>query len=906
MRIHFSLLALALFFLGTAQSQDTLEFFSDKLSPQEAKKEIVSILESNDLRAIADLYNRTAINFANENEPNRAIGYFNKAIALYDSAQAAKEKAMCYSNIATVYYDISRYEKAVEYLKKAHFIFHHLNDTASAAQQKIDIAFIYSNTFRSNKAIENFKEGLKLYDATNDTSNLAKTYYYIGKEFLENNILDSATVYYKLSLELDKKQKKPEDIASSHNNIGVIYYEAGLFNQAKVEFEQSYAIAKKASLSTLEGTYFNNIANIEFENNNLVIADSLYQTSLRIKRRIGDRNGEAATLHNLGNVRRKQKQKNDAIAYFEESLALSAEMKNRKYTAKNYKILSEIYKEEGDHKKAFEYYQEFIANMYSVLAEDSHRQLTESQEKYESTRKVAASIEREMKMQQLFADYTENIKKKEIQAAKEDQKIRRSWNYFFILLLILTILAVYITLLRNKEKRRANRKLDAQNKEIERSNKTIERQADELIASNAELEKLSIVARETDSAILIMDAQGNFEWINESCTRLFGFTIEELTNNISPNMIGENTPQYIRDKFEHCITTKQTVTYDFKTTAKGGKTIWLSVTLTPILDGEGEISKLVSIDTDITSIKNAEAEILQQKEEIETQRDELLDQHDYIVQQKEEINKQKNELADSLKQLQTAQKKLVESEKMAALGNLVAGVAHEINTPVGIGLAASSSMYNKSEQIEELFSTKKLKMTDLKSYIENATQACELILANLNRTAELVKSFKQVSIDNMTEQKREFVLSQYLDDIIRSLAPKIKHRNIEIETECPDDMKLTSYPGAFAQIFTNFIINSLLHAYEETDKGIIRIQISNDEKNLIAIYSDDGKGIPEENLSKIFDPFFTTNMQEGTGLGMNITYNLVTQKLGGEIALDSKVGEGVRFTISIPKEQLHI
>jgi signal transduction histidine kinase len=332
--------------------------------------------------------------------------------------------------------------------------------------------------------------------------------------------------------------------------------------------------------------------------------------------------------------------------------------------------------------------------------------------------------------------------------------------------------------------------------------------------------------------------------------------------------------------------------------------MWVNVTLTPILDKDGEISRIISINSDITSIKNAEAEILQQKEEIETQRDELQDQHDYVLGQKEEIEEQKNRLAESLAKLQSTQKKLVESEKMAALGSLVAGVAHEINTPIGIGLAASTSMFNKSLHIEELFANKTMKLSDLSAYLENANHACELILSNLNRTAELVKSFKQVSIDNMTEQKREFILDQYIDDVVRSLAPKIKHRPVDISVQCPKGLTLISFPGAFAQIFTNFILNSMLHAFDETDKGSIRIDVAIINEDLVVKYSDTGKGIPAKNLPKIFDPFFTTNMQHGTGLGMNITYNLVTQKLKGEISLESEVNKGVLFTIVIPLSQI--
>jgi signal transduction histidine kinase len=293
-----------------------------------------------------------------------------------------------------------------------------------------------------------------------------------------------------------------------------------------------------------------------------------------------------------------------------------------------------------------------------------------------------------------------------------------------------------------------------------------------------------------------------------------------------------------------------------------------------------------------------------QKKEIEEQRDQLQDQRDYVIEQKEELEKQKEHLEQTLQILQSTQKKLVESEKMAALGSLVAGVAHEINTPVGIGIAASSSMVTKTEHLETSFNSKKMTMSELQNYLETTKQACELIYSNLNRTAELVKSFKQVSVDNMTEQKRVFNLLEYLNDIVRSLGPKIKVRPVKVILDCPDNIVLNSYPGSYYQIITNFINNSLMHAFEENQEGEMIVKAFVLNENLTIIYTDNGKGIPKENISKVFDPFFTTNMQFGTGLGMNITFNIITQHLGGEISLESSVGEGVKFTVIIPMLKL--
>jgi PAS domain S-box-containing protein len=268
--------------------------------------------------------------------------------------------------------------------------------------------------------------------------------------------------------------------------------------------------------------------------------------------------------------------------------------------------------------------------------------------------------------------------------------------------------------------------------------------------------------------------------------------------------------------------------------------------------------------------------------------------------QKEEIAQQKEELQLTLNNLERTQDQLVESAKMAALGNLVAGIAHEINTPVGVGLVASSTLLRKSEEIIKALNSNTLTKEKLSKFLKSNLIASELIYNNLERTGELVKSFKQVSVDQSSEKKRTFNIRSYIDDVVRSLHPKLKNRNIEINIDCQSNLEIESFPGVFAQIFTNLIINSLTHAFTNEEKGLISLEINKIKKDLLIEYSDNGKGIKQEDLPYIFDPFFTTNMTEGSGLGMHIIYNLITQKLKGTIDCMSKPNEGVYFIIKVP------
>jgi two-component system, sensor histidine kinase ChiS len=267
------------------------------------------------------------------------------------------------------------------------------------------------------------------------------------------------------------------------------------------------------------------------------------------------------------------------------------------------------------------------------------------------------------------------------------------------------------------------------------------------------------------------------------------------------------------------------------------------------------------------------------------------------------LREAKKAAEQALQQLQATQEQLVEAAKMAELGNLVAGVAHEINTPLGIGVTAASRLDTITKDIVQLYTDRKMKRGDLEKYLKSTEQGSELILKNLTRAAELIQSFKQVAVDQSSERQRTFALKGYLHEILISLRPEFKRTAHQVSIVCDEDIVLSSYPGVFSQIFTNFIMNSLIHGFSEKNDGQISIkaQTVNENTQLILRYSDNGKGISSSIINNIFDPFFTTNRQGGgSGLGLHIVYNLVTHKLNGTIQCESIEGEGTTFTLEIP------
>ncbi|MDM8551078.1 ATP-binding protein [Desulfobacterales bacterium HSG2] len=261
------------------------------------------------------------------------------------------------------------------------------------------------------------------------------------------------------------------------------------------------------------------------------------------------------------------------------------------------------------------------------------------------------------------------------------------------------------------------------------------------------------------------------------------------------------------------------------------------------------------------------------------------------------------QLQESLENLRKAQDHLVQSEKMAALGGLVAGVAHEINTPVGIGISEASFLKEETKGFSESYSSGSLKRSDFEEYIKDATESATSILTNLGRAADLIASFKQVAADQSSDERRRFALKPYIREILVSLSPKFKKTSHAITLNCPEDLEIDSFPGAFSQIITNFVTNSLLHGFEGIESGEIRFDATTKGEELLFRYSDNGRGMNEESVGQVFDPFFTTKRTSGgTGLGMHIVFNLVTQTLGGEIKCDSTLGEGTSFLIRMKAE----
>jgi signal transduction histidine kinase len=268
------------------------------------------------------------------------------------------------------------------------------------------------------------------------------------------------------------------------------------------------------------------------------------------------------------------------------------------------------------------------------------------------------------------------------------------------------------------------------------------------------------------------------------------------------------------------------------------------------------------------------------------------------------LQERTRQLSQSLEDLRTAQDGLIQTEKLAALGRLVAGVAHEINTPVGTSLTVASAFFDKTRRFEANVASGNVRRSTLTEFIAASRDAASQIMTNLGHAGDLIQSFKQVAIDRNISDRRRFDLAEVTEQVVKGLRVGLRERNFTVSIECEPALAMNSYPGPYGQVLTNLLLNSATHAFPDGAQGSVCIAAHGAGKdNVEVLFSDDGCGMSAEVRRQVFDPFFTTRRDQGsTGLGLHIVHNIVTNRLGGRINLETGLGAGTKIRIIVPRE----
>lgn len=282
----------------------------------------------------------------------------------------------------------------------------------------------------------------------------------------------------------------------------------------------------------------------------------------------------------------------------------------------------------------------------------------------------------------------------------------------------------------------------------------------------------------------------------------------------------------------------------------------------------------------------------------------LLDQTDRLAAeatQRELSERLEQRVAERTAQLQHAQDELINNEKLTSLGSMVAGISHELNTPIGNALTVASTLQDRAHSTYQAMLDGQLKRSVLEQYLKQSCDMADLIQRSNARAAELITSFKQVAIDQTSEQRRDFLLAQVVEDVLATLAPALKSQPYHMTHSVPHGLRCDSYPGPLGQILTTLVQNAVQHGFEGRSHGVITIEAENRDDNLMLIVADNGIGMTPATLAHVFDPFFTTKLGKGgSGLGLSVSHRLATRVLGGSLTVSSQPGAGTRFILQIP------
>jgi PAS domain S-box-containing protein len=403
---------------------------------------------------------------------------------------------------------------------------------------------------------------------------------------------------------------------------------------------------------------------------------------------------------------------------------------------------------------------------------------------------------------------------------------------------------------------------------------TDQRRAEEAIAEGRRL--LQLVIDTVPAVINVKNKQLHYMLMNRYMAGIFGIEPTEAIGRTTSDLMSRYGAQKTDENDRRVLATGRELGFyeEEYRDSSGNLRHWL-VNKLPLLDADGHVESIVTVALDIGERKRGEQEMREAKDAAEA----------------------------ALRNLRETQNSLIEAEKLAALGRLVAGVAHEVNNPVGISLTVASSLERKTALFTAEVARGDLRRSSLTDFLDASRDASSQLVANLNRAAELITSFKQVAADRNYSDQRSFDLGDLTEQVVLSLRPGLRKHRLTLNVECEPNLTMNSYPGPYGQVLTNLFLNSVAHAFPDGRAGTVDIKVraaGNDYVEII--FADDGCGMSLDVRRRAFDPFFTTRRdQGGTGLGLHIVYSIVTNRMGGRLDLDSEPGRGTRVQIVLPR-----
>jgi PAS domain S-box-containing protein len=394
-------------------------------------------------------------------------------------------------------------------------------------------------------------------------------------------------------------------------------------------------------------------------------------------------------------------------------------------------------------------------------------------------------------------------------------------------------------------------------------------------ALQASERQFHILADSIPQLVWMADANGNIFWFNNRWYEYTGRSVGEVSSRDWQAMLAPASLHEAQDRWTKALKSGAPLEMELSLLGKDGQYRPFLTRAIQLRDSASAIYGWIGTHIDISERKRNEQEVHKAKEAAEA----------------------------ALQNLQETQNSLIEAEKLAALGRLVAGVAHEINNPVGTSLTVATSLERRRALLAEEIERGDIKRSSLNDFLEATRDGYSQLIANINRAAELIQSFKQVAADRSDSDQRTFDFGDLTDQILMSLRPGLRKHNLTLNVACQNNLTMNSYPGSYGQVLTNLFLNSVTHAFPDGKGGAIDIKArAFGDDNIEVQFSDDGCGMSPTVRRQAFDPFFTTRRNLGsTGLGLHIVHNIVTNRLGGKISLDSEPGMGTKVQMILPR-----
>ncbi|NQV17717.1 MAG: tetratricopeptide repeat protein [Armatimonadetes bacterium] len=876
--------------------------------------------------------------FRHKKEHEKSIEYFHQALEVCRKLNDKEKTANDLDNIGHGYWFLGDYEIALSYYQNALEINLVIGKKTALAGSYNNIGSIYSRLGNYEKALDNLLLSLKIKEELGDRISIARTLNNLGNIFLRLKRYEKAVEYYERSLHYKKELKDLDSIAFTLNNIGNVYGKLKDYEQALSFYNQALATYEETDNKKGISTTFNNIAVIYEYSQDFDKVLDYYKRSLNLKKEIGDKYGFANTSKNIASLYLDKNEPDTALDYLKQSLECALEIDAKELIKDDYIILANIYEQLNDYEKAWEY--EVLASTIkdSIFHENMSKEFAEMHVKYESEKK-----EREILS---------------LQKEKEFQKKFQLW-LLIIILLFLIFLVIIITLLIIKhhnniklqeqifERERAEKELERYQQHLE---KLVEERTSELKKSEGKYRSL---VDNINDAVYKVNPKGYFTYVNKIMEEQVGITSEMFYSLKLTDIVISEDHKISLENFKKALDGEIPLPFEIKYKKSDGSLIIVETSITPIYDGK-KVSMIQGISRDITQRKAAE-EMFRKFEFIANTSIEFMSliNKDYIyetvnkafgctfknLQPEEIIGKSvkqiwgeeqfsnviksyldkcftgkvihceawfdfvdfghryfevtytpyKNE-ADEITHVvviirdstnkKNLEDQLVRSERMASIGKLAAGIAHEIRNPLA-NINASAQLSIKKIELKE----------PIQDYLE-------IIMRNSNEANQIIMEL----LDFARPRELKFednLISDILENVIKNLKARFSKNKIKISKHFEKDIpKIKADKKWLEQAFQNIIINSI-QAFE--DGGNISVSTSfNSENEIIIVISDNGKGIPKNNLEKIFDPFFTTK-DEGVGLGLALVHQIIEDH-DGFINIESEIGKGTKVIIQLPKK----